>query len=522
MLSWDPVKAAHRHGIAAGASVVVHSSVVVWGLLASLYPAIEMPEIEFELTEVELLDPDAIQGDDGPGEFEPPPIPAPPPPPEPKAETPPEPGPEPAPPPKPKAPPKPDEASDAQASDAEPRRSLGRKNSRVDHLGPASSTFHFFLVPSKIRKMEHAEAAMDIMASFPDFEYLVDEGGFDPLHDFDHLVISTPNITDPRQTFLVVDYQMDRDDVRRTIERAAANRGEIIEWIDEGGILRANPRPADPAQADWDPRWFVLPQDLKIAAYIREEFVPALLKEEVGEEKTASNYVANLAKLRQFAARIPSAGFQFLQRDIHVALKRVRGLEFPVPDSIEVTMEAAADPELMLRATFLDELDARQTELWLTERLAQIIEGNLLLRLQAKWLYELIEVERNGKELTLWGRLDAGQTKLLLKLAADQVAKVQRKDPEEIEASRLRREENWKKRNGGKLPPSALDEPDPDEADGKSARPADGETPKAGHAETTGPRPGDANRAPPGEPSAPSPGSRSPSRPIPPARPGPR
>lgn len=477
MLWSTGVKAAPRHGIAFGASVALHLTIAGAALVGSFFPTFEMPEIEFELTEVTLLDPDAIQGDDGPGEMEPPPIPEPPPPPpSPPEVPPPEGGLEPAPPP----PSKPSDAPDPNASattPAEPNRSLGRKNSHVDRLGPANSTFYFLLVPAKIRKMAHAEAAMDIMASFPDFEYLVDAGGFDPLRDFDHLVISTPNITDPRQTFLVVDYKMNRDDVRRTIERAATRRGEVIEWLDEDGVVRGNPRPADPTREDWDPRWFVLPEDTKIAAYIREEFVPSLLKEDVGPEKTASNYVANLAKLRRFAGRIPTAGFQFLQKDIYAALKSVRGLPFPLPDALEVTMEAAEEPELLIRATFLNDGDAKATELWMRDELPRIINSNILYKLKMKWIYELFEIERDGADLKLWAQLDADQTKLLLTLARDLVAKVQRKDPAELEASRQQRAENWKKRKGGKLPPTALDELEADAA--ASTRPASGTASRA-------------------------------------------
>lgn len=458
MLWSTGVKAAPRHGIALGASVALHLVLAGAALIGSLVPNLEMPEIEFELTEVTLLDPDAIQGDDGPGDMEAPPILAPPPPPPtPEIPPPPEKGLEPAPPPPSKSADETDPNS-AATTPAEPNRSLGRKNSHVDRLGPANSTFYFLLVPAKIRKMDHAEAAMDIMASFPDFEYLVDAGGFDPLRDFDHLVISTPNITDPRQTFLVVDYKMSRDDVRRTIERAASRRGEVIEWLDEGGVMRANPRPSDPTREDWDPRWFVLPEDTKIAAYIREEYVPALLKEEAGPEKTASNYVANLSKLRRFAGRIPSAGFQFLQRDIYAALKSVRGLPFPLPDALEVTMEAAEAPELLIRATFLNEGDAKATELWMRNELPRIINSNILYKLKMKWIYELFEIERDGADLKLWAQLDEDQTKLLLTLASDLVAKVQRKDATELEASRQRRADNWKKRKGGKLPPTVLDE----------------------------------------------------------------
>lgn len=494
MLWWAGVKPAPRYSLAAGGSLALHLGLVGVALIGSLFPRIEMPRIEFELTEVTLLDPDAIQGDDGPGDQEPPPIPEPPPP-APAVPTPPPPesGLEPAPPP---ATEKPSESSDdanAPPSAAEPNRSLGRKNSRVDRLGPANSTFYFLLVPAKIRKMKHAEAAMDIMASFPDFEYLVDAGGFDPLRDFDHLVISTPNITDPRQTFLIVDYKMSRDDVRQTIERAATARGEVLEWIDEGGVLRANPRPADPEREDWDPRWFVLPEEHNFAAYIREEYVPALLKDDAGPEKTATNFVANLAQLRRFAARIPSAGFQFLQKDIYAALKSVKGLPFPMPDALEVTMEAASDPELLLKATFLRPEDAVATERWLREDLKELINSNLIYKLKMKWIYELFEFELEGRDLKLWAQLDADQTKLLLTLAADLVAKVQRKDAEEISASRERRAENWKKRKGGKLPPSALDDPAPPSA------PAPARTDAPPPAPTPAPRdPSPARRVPAG------------------------
>jgi len=496
-------------------------------------PTLELPEIEFELTQVELIDPNALQGDDGPGEDEPPPILVPPPPPESEEPEPPPPPPKPAIEPKPKPKPRPKRPPtdalthpDAIASDTPPRRTLGSKRSDVDNLGPTNSTFYFFLVPEKIRTMEHAQAAMDIMASFPDFEFLVDDGGFNPLEDFDHLVISTPNLTDPRQTFLVVDYKMSRDEVQRTLDRAAAARGERIEWLDKGDALVGNPMPTDNHRDDWDPRWFVLPTETKIAAYIREEFLPALLQDDVGEEKTAANYVANLAKLRSFAEQIPTAGFQVVLKDAHAAVRRVHGLQFPLPDAIELTVEAAAAPEVLIRATFLTPLDAKEADLFLREGLPQMIDTQLALpvRWMVKPLYNLLKIEQSETEVRVWAHLDARQTAKYLEYAGSLVAKIQRKDAEELEASRRKRLENWELRREGKHSPAELDrlatERDArDREPAAEAAPLDTEPPTIAEGvspEPTSVPPADSDgiaapkpSSPPSEPQTPSPSAES-------------
>ncbi|HWB79548.1 MAG TPA: hypothetical protein VG755_31515 [Nannocystaceae bacterium] len=430
-----------RKSLALATSLALHLGPFAYALF-SFAPDLDW-EVEFELDEVQLIDPDQLLGG---GEPEPPKPPEPqlPPP------TPPNPTPAPGPaeePPKPE-PPKPEPEPPKDTHDLG-----GSKHTKADQLGPTNSNFYALLVPKKIRKLSYADTALDVMAPLPDFEFLVEGGGFDALRDFDHIVIASPEIRDPRQTFLAVDYRMSRAEVQRSIERAAASRDESIEWIEENGIIRGDPKPDDANDPDDDPRFFVLLED-NVAVYVRPEFLPHILAAEVGDADTAGNYVANLAKLKKFAAKQPTAGLQVVLKNLTRAFKRAK-LPFGIPDTVELSAEASEDPEFLIRGEFPTLVDAKAFENWWKDEAYDLIPTAAKLWLGS--IYEQIEVTRNGTEVQMWARFDTKQAKLVLATIADLHAKAARKTPEEMaEAERLRRE-NWAKRKSGKLPPSALD-----------------------------------------------------------------
>jgi hypothetical protein len=426
-----------RKSFALVASLVLHLAPLGWALL-TFAPELEL-ELDFELQEVELIDPDQLQGSQ-PEAPEPVAVPQPPPP----ATPPPAPGPKPEPP-KPEPPePEPEPPKDA--------KDLGKRHSEADALGPTNSTFYALLVPKKIRKLSFSEKALDIMAPLPDFAYLIGAGGFDALRDFDHIVIASPDIRDWRQTFLAVDYKIPRAEMQRAIERAAAKNDEDVEWIEERGVVRGNPKPIDENEPDVDTRWFMLLED-GIAVYVRPEFVEHVLAAEAGDTKTAGNYVANLTKLRKFAGQVPTAGLQVVLKDLRSAVKKSK-LPFAMPDTIELTAEAAEDPELLVRLEFTDLVDAKAFELWWKNEMRDKIPA--AARMVIGGTLDQLEISREGKEVHLWSRFDSKQATMLLGIIADQNAKYFKQSPEEVEALRRERKENWAKRKNGKLPPSVL------------------------------------------------------------------
>jgi hypothetical protein len=449
----DPVRPRRRKTLSFLASLVGH--VVVVGGFASGFslrcaPDVELPELDIEFTEVELIDPDALQGEEPTAEppptvVEPPPTPQVPTPPDPTADAP-KPEPEKPPPEQPK---------------------FAAKGSNADELAPPQSTFHMLLVPKKIRKLSFSQQVLDIMAPLPDFEMLIDAGRFDALRDFDHIVIASPDIRDWTQTFLAVDYRMSREEVQRAIERAALADGQVIEWVEDGGLLRGNPRPKDPEKEDADNRWFVfLPG--KVAVYVRDEFLPNILAGPTDDDrKTAGNFVANLSKLRRFAERQPDAGLQLVFKGLRRAIKREpkvggKPLPFKLPDGFEVSASAAEEPEVVIRGEFATIVEAKAFVKWWNVELGAIIDADLRLKLGIGWVYGLLTVERDGARVSLRGQMDAKQAITVMGLLADQSRKIAKKTPEEIEAMRQRRLDAWAARRKGKLPPSALDPKAPD------------------------------------------------------------
>jgi hypothetical protein len=457
-----------RKSFAAAGSLILHLAPLAYGLLG-WSPQIDV-DFELEFTEVELIDPDQIQGTSPPPPVKAAPVP---PTPEVKPATPPEPVPTPEPAPKPE-PPKPEPEK--------PTHDLGKKTSEVDQLGPTNSTYFVMLVPKKIRKLSFADKALDIMAPLPDFQYLIAGGGFDALRDFDHIVVASPDLRDWRQTFLAVDYRVSREEVQRAIERAATANDESVEWIEENGIIRGNPKPIAEGEPDVDSRWFVLLED-KIAVYVREEFLPHILQDEVGEDKTAGNYVANLTKLRTFAARQPTAGLQVVLKEMKRALKKST-LPFEIPDTIELSAEAVEDPELLIRGEFSSVVEAKAFEKWWNETVPAFFDKSLQLKIAKGMFYDPVEIERDDKEIKLRAQFTTKQATLILTFIADNNAKYLKKTPEQLAELREQRKANWLKRKGGKLPPSALDgdkpaddakapsEPAPDPAETPPPEPA--------------------------------------------------
>lgn len=415
---------ARRKTLAATATVLLHGAMVLGGFTCVPAPLDVDFELEWDMVEVDLVDPDTIQGHDVNAEPIPEPPPEPPPPEPPKPEEP------PAEEPKAEEPPKPEEP----AVDEGPKRDLGKRRSKVGKLGPPSANYHVLLSTRNIRKLPFGQDAMDMIAPLPDFRYLVKKGGFDALKDFDHILIASSNLRSVTQTFLAVDYKLSREAVKAKIETAVRKSKQTIEWTEHGGALSGNPVPADGSPDD-DPRHFVL-LEKKIAVLVRPEFLPAVLGETVGEEKTAANFVGELTKLRRYARRIPTAGVQFVAHDLHAALKRKSTKSFALPNDVEFTMEARKDPEFHLRLKFMAGSDAKGFVKWWNEGLRKAIDGNLTAKIMVGGIIDDIEIKQDRRQVTVWGELERSQIELILTTMGSVVAR---------EQERLRKKERKRK-----------------------------------------------------------------------------
>ena len=288
---------------------------------------------------------------------------------------------------------------------------------------PPSAKYHFLLSTKNIRRLPFAESAMSVVAPFPDFKYLIEKGGFDPLRDFDHILIASSNIRVVQETFLAVDYKISREAVKSKIEAAARANRESIEWREQGGILIGDPKPLGD-ENDRDPRQFVL-LEKKLALFVQPKFLPAILNEDSGDEKTSANFVGELSKLRRYARRLPTTGVQFVAHDLHAALKRKSVGPFDLPNEFEFTMEARKTPEFHVRAKFAAVSDAKSAvDAW-NGPIREFILGNLAWKIAVGSIIDDVEVEQNGREVTMWGELERKQVELLLQSAASQTKKEQ-------------------------------------------------------------------------------------------------
>lgn len=410
------------------------------GLFLSAFTFIPGPlnidiDLEFDMIEVELVDIDAIQGTDVNAEPVPEPEPEAEPDPPPQVEEPPV-----------EEPPKEEPPKEEPVVDEGPKRDLGKRKSKVAKLGPPSSNYHVLLSTRNIRKLPFGQDAMDMIKMLPDYDYLVEKGGFDALNDADHFLVASSNLRMKTQTFLAVDCKIPREAVKAKIDTAAKKSNETIEWEDHDGVLSGNPVPAD-GSPDPDPRHFVLLKE-NIAVLVRPEFLPAVLGEEVGEEKTAANFVGELTKLRRYARRIPTAGVQFVAHDLHAAFKTKSVGAFALPNDLEFTMEARKNPEFHSRATFQSVTAAKGFMAWWNGEARDLVDGNFTMKLLVGGILDDIEIKQAGREVTIWGELERSQIELILKTVGSVVEKHQAKLNRQQKKRDAAREARQERRGG--------------------------------------------------------------------------
>lgn len=457
-------------------SLALHLSPLVRGGFGLDFQ-LEMPELEFEITELEPveLDQELKAGQQQP-----------------------EPEPEVVPPMGPEKPPEEEGPKPEEKPPEKPKPKFGEKASRVAELGPGSSNFFMLLSARKVSSLPFADAIVEIMAPLPDFEFIITGGGFHALKDFNYIVIASPNLRDLTQTFLAVEYRLPQREVQAGLDRAAAAEGQQIAWEVRDGRLMGNPRPIAAPDEDDDPRWFVFLDD-DVAVYVREEFLPAITAgPDAAKGNTAGNFVANLTKLRSFAAREPRAGLQLVLKDIHASVKLKKEPPFPLPNNLELMAEAATSPELVIKSEYLDDVAAAQMQRQWSEDLPRFIDQQIpfYARFMVRSFYEATELSRDANSLHLRADFTKEQAKFILEQIAEQSRRMLRRTPEQLEAARKARAEMWAARKNGKLTPSEALAPKGGGPDSKAPEP-DSKAPEPPSAEDGGPAPTPPSDAPP-------------------------
>jgi hypothetical protein len=470
----ESVKPARRTTLAVLGSLALHVSPLVRGG-CGFDVEFDMPELEFELTELEPVVLDA-QIDQKPPES-------------------PQPEPEVIPP--PMGPEKPPEGEGPKPAEEEkpppPKPKFGEKSSKVAELGPASSTAFVFLNAKKVAGLPFADTVVEIMAPQIDFDFIVTGGGFHPLKDFNYLVLASSNIRDYTQTFIAVEYKLAQEEMIAGLNRAAESDGQSIVWEVRDGRMMGNPKPLKDPDKDTDPRWFVFLED-NVGVYVREEFLPSIIAgPDESKGNTVGNYVANLSKLRTFAAREPRAGLQIVVKDISSTVKFRKEPPFPLPDRLELMAEASSSPELVIKGEFLDAVDATKAQNLWADDLAKLIDDKVpfYARFMVRSFYEQTEFTRDDKNVQLRSDFSKEQAKFILEQIAEGARRMLKKTPEQIEADRKRREEMWAARKNGKLTPSEALQQQKQQAGGSGAAqpPGTSGTPKPAPGGTGAPKP---------------------------------
>ncbi|MCH9685662.1 MAG: hypothetical protein K0V04_29795, partial [Deltaproteobacteria bacterium] len=148
-----------RNGLAFIVSLVGHFAIMTGGSFSvQCVPNIELPELDFELAEVELIDPNLLQGEQSQPDPKPPvaePVAPPPPPPTPED---------------PKAA---EEKPPPEKEEEKPKpkkKKFAAKGSKADRLAPPQSTWSILFIPKRVRRLPFRQTVLDIMAPLPDFE----------------------------------------------------------------------------------------------------------------------------------------------------------------------------------------------------------------------------------------------------------------------------------------------------------------------------------------------------------------
>ncbi len=423
--------------IACGLSVATHGLIVLAGFWSFDFGLGLDPDLGLEFTDIQLVDIDAEQAEQPAlAPLEPPPVVLPPP----AAEL----------------PPDNDGETDKQPPEEDakkPEPKFGEKKSSIDKLAPTNATFSMMLANKRIRRLPFAREAADIMAPLPDFEFIIGDGGFDTWRDFNYIVIASPNVRVVSQTFLAVQYKLSTREIKAGLERAAALRGLGLTWEVRGGMEMANPRPLDPNLEDQDVRWFVLLEDEKVAMYVREEYLPQIIAGPDGSKKTASNFVANVSRMRRFTNKEPSAGLQLKFKDIRSMVKRARNLPFELPDDLEIMAEATKNPQIMVRLGFLEPTHAAAfADYWHTELREIIRKPHIRFMIGSD--YSNTEVAVQGKQVVLRNRLSEARTQFVLGLLAQQTRQMMKRSAEEMDKKRSARDALQVLRRAKNLSPS--------------------------------------------------------------------
>ncbi|MCA9692171.1 MAG: hypothetical protein KC636_21395, partial [Myxococcales bacterium] len=409
---------------------------------------IELPEFDLQSIELADIDPALLRGDGGETE-EPQPLAI------------------------PEAVPPPPELTPEDGLGPEPEvekpkpKVFGEKRSNVEKLGPPGSHYFVLIAPRKVAKLKFATQVVDIMSALPDFIFIIDGAGFDVLRDFDYILLTSPNLAVVSFTFVTVQYRLPQSEVQAGLDRAAAAQGLVINWEEQGGRLVGDPVPKDPEVRDRDTRVFVFLDD-KRAAYLPRKFLADVIadaEDETGQHKAAAGYSEQLVKLNRVARQNPDAGLVVNVQDVHnMAKERVikftrdgKQQTIPLPNDLELKIEAADEPKISLDFEFASEDDAEGFASFWTDEVSKLIDAvPFLFRGTVRGIYEGFALEQSKKRDSLRGRFNDSQTTLIL----DQAVKLSQRvaehngDAEDMARRKQEREALWKAREGGKLTPS--------------------------------------------------------------------
>lgn len=263
--------------------------------------------------------------------------------PEPEAEAPepepeaPEPEPEPPEPPEPDTEPLPAPPPLPRGKLADPFRAAGD----VSRLRAATPNVNIYVASDVLRTRKLSKRFGDLLASIPQWDQLLGGTNLDPMRDFDHVLLSAPQMRNPKWLVATVHFNTPAQRVKAAVDEVIARSGEGAGWIDGyDGILAAAIGPKDMR------RYAVILPERQLLVVLPEgakDQIQQVAKLPPFEKSGRAGIVLDVVN--------PKKAFRVLPFDIPESLTRMRLHFAPVEGGYDVRIEGFDKDAATAKAT---------------------------------------------------------------------------------------------------------------------------------------------------------------------------
>ncbi|MEM6787710.1 MAG: hypothetical protein AAF715_09345 [Myxococcota bacterium] len=203
----------------------------------------------------------------------------------------------------------------------------------VGRLRAATPNVNIYIAGATLRREKHAATFSTLLGSIPQWQALLGGTGLDPLRDFDHVLLSAPQMRNPRWLVATVQFNPPPERVKQAIDRVIERDGGDAGWRrDETypDALRVAAIGTDALR-----RYAVLVPDRRLLVVLparAEDQIPSVAALPRFRAPGAAGIVVDVVN--------PAKAFRRLGYDIPTSLTRMRLHFVPAGDAYRVRVEA--------------------------------------------------------------------------------------------------------------------------------------------------------------------------------------